>query len=398
MSSVRSYGFPIARALALSVLFAGCAAEGPAGETSAELRDAELPYVKTVQLPNLFGVPGYESLDIPIYESPGTRGPGILLVHGNSASSRAYVRQVFSLYGRTHKMYLLDLPGYGQSGRVDPSRPFPVDPATGLPVGFAEYQLGLIEAVATVANDPDLAPQIFVGWSLGGDVLLIAQGAGLLPNARGLFLFGTAPAGASPPSAEHPFDGPDVPGLPLSVLASFGFAFQPNPASPLGFSLDGQFPDPPPPYAAPPTSDAPTVGDAYVRGFFNEVRRTHPVLVPDAFLEDGFDADWRARGSLGVIGLGLGMGAPLPDELDVLRGLAGDPSDPSDDIPVAVLVGEEDAFVNTQYLEDLRTTGGLPTLWNDTIIEVPHAGHAIQWERPVVFNALLADFVYDVTH
>ncbi len=135
---------------------------------------------KTVSLPN------FPQIQVPIYKSKGKRGPGILLVHGNSSSARSYVKQVFLLLGRTHKMFLLDLPGHGMASKVDASLPLPLQP-NGLPAGFPEYQLGLVEAVATVANDPDVSAEVFVGWSLGGDLLLLAQGAGLLPNAKGLF-------------------------------------------------------------------------------------------------------------------------------------------------------------------------------------------------------------------
>ena len=385
-------------------LFAGCAQEDdppPPEERVHEASDAlgftfDYPIAKTVELPNLFAIPGYENLEIPVYESFGTQGPPILLVHGNSASSRAYVKQVFSLFGATRKLYLLDLPGYGRSEKVDPGRAFPVDPNTGLPEGFAEYQIGLVEAVATVANDPALAPEVFVGWSVGGDVLLLTQGAGLLPAAKGLFIFGTAPAGANPPTAEPPFKGPFVPGLPLSTLASLGFAFVADANSPHGFNLDGEFTDAPPVHAAPPTSRAPTVGDAYVRAFFNPIRRRF-ALFPKFFIDDAFDrTDRDARASLGVIGLGLAPPGALPDELDVLQNLEGDPSDPSDDIPIAVLVGGSDAFVNAQYLEDLKAAGYLPTLWHNDIISVPGAGHAIQFERPALFNAVLSQFIHSL--
>ncbi|MEL6547390.1 MAG: alpha/beta hydrolase, partial [Myxococcota bacterium] len=223
---------------------------------------------KTLTLPNLFGFPEYENLEFPVYESWGEGGPGILLVHGNSASSRSFVRQVFGSLGLTQKLYLIDLPGFGRSQKVDPSRPFPS--AGGVPQGFPEYQVGLLEAIGAVAQDPDLAPEVFVGWSLGGDLILLAQGLGLLPNPKGIFIFGTAPAGAAPPTTELPFLGPNVPGLPLSALASFGFAFQPDAASPIGFNLDGEFTDPVPPYADPVALAAPSVGDAYVRAFFRD--------------------------------------------------------------------------------------------------------------------------------
>ncbi|MEL6548604.1 MAG: hypothetical protein AAFQ82_28535, partial [Myxococcota bacterium] len=143
---------------------------------------------------------------------------------------------------------------------------------------------------------------------------------------------------------------------------------------------------------------APSVGDAYVRAFFRD-RRRESGRVPEFFLEDGFDrSDSRARGSVGAVGLGLLPPGGFPDELDVLRSLAGDPSTPDDDIPIAVVVGKQDAFVNPAYLEALKTGGVLPTLWFDTIIEVRGAGHATQFDSPFVFNWLVQAFAHDVSH
>lgn len=347
---------------------------------------------KTVSLPSFPG------MQIPIYKSSGTQGPPILLVHGNSSSSRSYVFQMFSLLGQRRQVFLMDLPGHGNASKVDPSLPLPMQP-NGLPLGFAEYQTGLIESVAVVANDIDVQAEVFVGWSLGGDVILLAQGLGLLPANKGIFIFGTSPAGANPPTAESPFKGPDVPGLPgLSILASFGFSFQLDAASPIGFNLFGEFTDSVPSYAPAPISDAPTIGDAYVRGFFKASRRLSG-NVPQFFLEDAFGrSDDRFRASLGVVGLGLLPPGPvtLPDELQVLQSLQGDPADPSDDIPIAVVVGQQDAFVNTQYLIDLKNAGIIPTLWNGEILQVRRAGHAIHFERPFLFNRLLRRFVNSI--
>lgn len=368
------------------------------GETQAEFKVTDLPVYKTLQLPNLFGIPGYENLSVPVYRSRGCGGPGILLVHGNSSSSRSYIRQVFSSLGDSQRLYLIDLPGYGNAGHVAAARPLPVNGA-GIPQGFAEYQLGLVEAVAIAAADPEMNPKVFAGWSLGGDVLLLARGLGLLNNARGIMIFGTAPTGVGAPATQSPFLPPNVPGIPsLGILPSFGFAFQPDPTSPIGFNLSAQFTDPVPPYAPAPINAAPTTGDAYVRAFFRSSVRLAGA-VPPAFREDAFvRADPRARASIGAVALGLLPPSGLPDELAVLRSLSGNPTDPADDVPIAVALGAQDAFINPGYLSALAASGGLPTLWKNKIISVPSAGHAIHYENPSAFNSILGRFAYDVTH
>lgn len=349
----------------------------------------DYPVFKTVTLPS------FSNIQIPIYKSSGQQGPGILLVHGNSSSSRAFLFQYFLGLGQKYKIFLMDLPGHGNASKVDPSLPLPLQ-SNGLPLGFAEYQTGLVEAVATVANDPEVQAQVMVGWSLGGDVILLAQGLGLLPNTKGIFMFGTSPAGANAPSSQSPFVGPYVPNFPgLSILASFGFSFEFNAASPIGFDLYGQFTNPVPPYAPSPIADAANIGEAYSRAFFKMQRRVSGDI-PDFVTEDAMDrSDDRFRASLGVIGLGLlpSGSLPLPDELQVMQNLQGDPNDPTDDIPLAVVVGEEDAFANVDYLKDLQVGGLMPTLWRSKVIEVPGAGHAVQLDKPFRFNKLLRNFV-----
>ena len=60
---------------------------------------------------------------------------------------------------------------------------------------------------------------------------------------------------------------------------------------------------------------------------------------------------------------------------------------------IAVVVGEEDAFVNVNYLEDLKNGGILPTLWRGDIQMINNAGHAPHFERPTRFNTMLRNFI-----
>lgn len=331
-------------------------------------------------------LPSFPHIKVPIYKSSGTKGPAVLLVHGNSSSSRAFIKQQISALGATHKLYFMDLPGYGRASKVNPDLSFPVD-ANGVPVGFPEYQLGLVEAIVRVANDPGVNAKVLVGWSLGGDLSLLALGTGLMPNIKGFMMYGTAPTGANAPSVA-PFKAPNVPGLPfdLGILPSFGLAFRLSGLPPLGFDFLSQFTDSVPAYAPAPISNAPNIGSAYIKAFFNKARRLNGPIAP-FFFEDGFDrADARTRGSVGVVSFGLLPPGPvtLPDELVVLQNLS---------FPIAVLHGKEDAFVNINYLKALKQNNFMPTLWKNKIIEIEKTGHAVQYERPVIFNNLLKQFI-----
>ena len=55
--------------------------------------------------------------------------------------------------------------------------------------------------------------------------------------------------------------------------------------------------------------------------------------------------------------------------------------------------GVEDQLVKVDYIRSLK----IPTLWHDAVQIIEGAGHAPHWERPQRFNALLADFVADVS-
>lgn len=62
-------------------------------------------------------------------------------------------------------------------------------------------------------------------------------------------------------------------------------------------------------------------------------------------------------------------------------------------VPLAIVHGAEDQLVNVDYIRSLT----MPTLWRGEVQIIEGAGHAPHWERPEQFNALLADFVADVT-
>jgi pimeloyl-ACP methyl ester carboxylesterase len=256
---------------------------------------------------------------IAVHESRG-QGPAAVLVHGNSSSSRAFSRQLDGPLGGRFRLVAIDLPGYGASENArDPS-------AYSLP--------GHARAVRAAADALGLTEARFVGWSLGGHVVL--EMAPDLPNARGFVIFGTPPIGFPPPGR--------------------GEAFHLNPAMATVFAerIDRD-------------QAALLVASMFVPGFAD---------VPPFFVEDALRADGRARKHLG---------ASLPpggfrDEVAVARDLKA---------PLAVLHGAEEQLVNGAYFATLA----MPTLWRGAVQVIPGAGHAPQWETPEAFDALLAAFI-----
>lgn len=177
---------------------------------------------------------------------------------------------------------------------------------------------------------------VFVGWSLGGHIVL--EAVAQLPKARGFAIYGCPPVG---------------------IPAALGEAYLPHPAVGYGFAED-----------VPDGAIA-----AYVRGML----RSDDALCPPSFIDDFKQADPRVRSCLAV---SVAAGT-YSDERAIVAAL---------EKPLAVLHGAKEQLINRAYLE----TCPMPSLWQHRIHRVANAGHAVHWEAPNVFNALIADFVRDV--
>ena len=180
--------------------------------------------------------------EIAVPESDG-RGPPVVLIHGNSLSSRAFSRQLGGPLGRRLRLVEVDSPGHGESDDAkDPG-------AYSLP--------GRARAVRRAVDALGLGEACFVGWSLGGHVAL--EMAPDLDNAHGIVIFGAPP---------------------IASGESLQKAFLPNPAMQFTFqeSLDR------------------AEVSAYVAAFF----RPGFAEIPPTFLEDVMRTDGRARGALGA--------------------------------------------------------------------------------------------------
>ncbi|MBF0179906.1 MAG: alpha/beta hydrolase [Magnetococcales bacterium] len=205
------------------------------------------------------------------------------------------------------------------------------DPAGQPEVGYS--LAGYRAIIRAVAQTLQPNPLIAVGHSLGGHLLM--QVAEELPNLRGLLAFG------SPPLA-----GP----------ASFGEAFLPHPAAALMFQET--------------LTDADL--DLWARA------QTHRVVNPEmmqCMREAMRLTDPRCRSHL-IASLGAGE---MRDEIAILRRLP---------VPVALLLGEQDPFVNADYCRNLD----LPGLWRGAIQFLPDCGHSPHCESQARFDALLSEF------
>ncbi|NEO32496.1 MAG: alpha/beta hydrolase [Symploca sp. SIO3C6] len=263
--------------------------------------------------------------NIAYYESSG-EGKTIFLIHGNSSSGRSYVNQLQGELGEMYHLIAMDLPGHGLS-----------DVAAAPEVTYSLP--GYAAAVVEVAEALDASEAIFVGWSLGGHILL--EAVDQLTDAQGIVIFGTPPIANDPPDLEKAF-------LPHSALS-------------LGFTLEL------------------TQEDmlAYVTTFF----RPEIEEIPELFLEDIALTDGQARAHLGASINPDGY----QDEIEVVGNMT---------IPLMIIHGEKEQLVNKDYIAELE----MPTLWNGKIQFIADAGHAPHWEAPNKFNSLLTDFITNMQH
>ena len=257
---------------------------------------------------------------VAIWDSGG-KGPPVVLLHGNSASSRAYGRQLEGPLAGAHRLVALDLMGHGASADATDAG------AYRLP-GHARTLLALVDALG-------LHEAVFVGWSLGGHILL--EAAPDLARAKGFAIFGTPPVGF-PPAMDR--------------------AFLPNPAMGFGFTADL----------------TPEQAQSYVEAGFAPGFKD----APGSFVDDVLRTDGRARTEVAA----SIDPAVSRDEIDVVANLKA---------PLAILHGGRDQLVNAAYFASLTA----PTLWRGAVHTIAEAGHTPQWESPEAFDAALTAFARD---
>ncbi|MES2611685.1 MAG: alpha/beta hydrolase [Pseudomonadota bacterium] len=260
---------------------------------------------------------------ISVHDSGGS-GPAVVLVHGNSSSSRVWEPLLTGELGRKYRLIAPDLPGHGQSADAEQM------------VRSTVYSIpGYADVVRAVAGQMGVEKAVFVGWSLGGHAVL--EAAASLPQAAGFMVFGTPP-------------------LPFPPTADFGGAFL---KLGLGFVKDWSEDD----------------ARAWVADYM-----APGVAAADFMLQDARRTDGHARASLAA---GIGT-VGYADELNIIATIGR---------PLAIVQGAHEQIVNPAYLGGLSPT--IPTLWRGKVQVVEGAGHAVQWENPAQFGALLDAFVAD---
>lgn len=245
-------------------------------------------------------------------------GPTVVLCHGNSSSSRSFGHQLEGALGKTHRLVAMDWPGHGDSGRAADAE--------------ATYTLaGYARVLVAVTRQLELVHAVYVGWSLGGHVVLEAADA--LPQAAGFLIMGTPP---------------------LATGADAARAFKPSPALGVAFRAE---------------SSAAEI-HAYLAAHFGP-----PTPIPPSFIEDFDRTDGVSRA---VLGASVARN-DFRDEVAIVRALTR---------PLAILHGELDHFVSRAYFDEVAC----PTLWRGAVQDLAGVGHTPQWEAPIAFDELVRDF------
>jgi pimeloyl-ACP methyl ester carboxylesterase len=183
------------------------------------------------------------ALRVAIQESRGS-GPAVLLVHGNSSSSRIWQRTLAGPLAGGCRLVTIDLPGHGQSGDAGEG-----DRATAYSIP------GYAGVIREVVRQLALERAVMVGWSLGGHAVLEASPE--LPDAAGFMVFGAPP-------------------LPFPLPPDLGGAFLK-----LGLGFQAEW--------------TPEQAREYVADFMVE-----GADAPDFALEDALRTDGHARSSLAI--------------------------------------------------------------------------------------------------
>jgi pimeloyl-ACP methyl ester carboxylesterase len=255
------------------------------------------------------------------YRQSSGAGRPVVFVHGNSSSSKTWLPLLDGGFGRRYRCVAVDLPGHGES-------PAATDPEVYSMPGYAACVAGLAGALG-------LTEAVYVGWSLGGHIVL--EAASSLPQPAGIAVFGTPP---------------------VADAGAMATAFLPNPAVMIGFTPD--------------------VSAAQARAYATSFVAPGSALPLDAFEADILATTGAARGGLGA-SITAGRFA---DEVAIAGALS---------VPLAVLHGADEQLVSLEYLRGLR----LPTLWRGQVQLIAGAGHAPHLEQTDAFATLLQAFVED---
>lgn len=267
-----------------------------------------------------------------------TAYPALLLLHGNSSSSKIF-RHMFSSPNLLshHRLIAFDLPGHGASSNA----PSPEHSYT-MP-GYANLAVHILSHL-------DVRSVVVLGWSLGGHVALEmvpllseAAAGGTDVELRGIVLTGTPPASGAEQCRR---------GFKMNTDSDHA---EENPMAKVNWT--GEQAEQIARSSAPGGRE-----DLFERWMLDDALRTDGrarMLMFDAFL--------RGRGV---------------DQVGVVA---------RSDVPIAVINGTDEPFVDLDYIDGLLWG----RLWRRECVRMQGLKHTPFWEDPAGFEKLLLEFLKD---
>jgi pimeloyl-ACP methyl ester carboxylesterase len=258
--------------------------------------------------------------------------PALLLLHGNSSSSRIWrhIQDSVKLKSRW-RIIAFDLPGHGSSSDApDPERSYTQR-------GYAELAVHILEHLKVESV-------VVLGWSLGGHagIEMVPLLKGGKVSMKGLMIVGAPPA-LGPEQLMQGFL------MPVASPDATSHMILPGKRDWTGEETVA-------------FSHA-TAGEPFEQWMEDCARRT----------------DGRARECMFaafVGGVGVDQRRVVEEEENVL---------------LAAVNGGEEPFVNLDYLDRIVWK----RLWRGECVRMEGLGHAPFWERPEVFEGLLGEFLED---
>ncbi|KAJ4371214.1 hypothetical protein N0V83_004430 [Neocucurbitaria cava] len=264
-------------------------------------------------------------------------GPALLLIHGNSSSSKVF-RHIIDSQAITAKWRIIafDLPGHGASSNApDPDKSYSMR-------GYADLAVHILQHL-------NITSVAVLGWSLGGHVgiemvPLLASTSSPHIEMKGLMITGTPPA------------------LGKAQMRA-GFNLPPEAADgDLGLPGKKDWSEEEA-QAVAKFSAAAGKEDLFEEWMLNDARRT----------------DGRARVMMSTKFAG-GDGVDQRKVVEV-----------ADDVLLAVVNGGNEPFVNLDYLDGLKCKN----LWKGKCMRMEGLQHAPFWEKPTDFESVLLEFMAD---
>jgi len=247
----------------------------------------------------------------------------LFFIHGNSSSATTFHPQFESELSNKYRLVAIDLPGHGESEWAK-------EP---------EHDYSMREMASTIAQAAEkigASDAIFIGWSMGGHILIEAMGS--IPMAKAFCIYGTAPIGIPP---------------------AMGEAFFPTPLLEYLFKEE--------------------LRDEEIRQWADYILRPGSKLDRQVITDAIERADGHVRRVLG----NSVISAAYTDEIETVKNLSR---------PLAIFHGKEEQMVNLEYLNNLD----IPTLWRKKVQVIPDAGHSPHIEQAERFNSLLEEFIEDI--